>query len=379
MPLLYEQLRSYVVEEIRAGRLGPGDRVPSEAGLSTQFNVSRITSKKALDTLEQDGIVVRIRGKGSFVADGVDGGVNGQGDAPERPATPAPALPPRAAGTGGVGFILPDMSDVFGVRMFNAVEERCADRDWQLTIRRTRGHRDLEVAAITRFVQSGVAGLIVFPVHGEYYNDELLRIVLDGFPVVLVDRYLKGIAVGSVVTDNQEAARVLTTHLIERGNSRIGFLSPPPERTSSIEDRRRGFVAALREHGLPADRDAQLLTLASTLPGGQLTLERDDDRRRIHAFLDTHPDLTAFVTCEYTLALMLDNVLQERGEDDKRRSVACFDSPEDPLGTYRFTHIRQDERAMGEAAVDLLIAAIGGDRNPERVDIPFTLVERTLG
>ena len=105
-------------------------------------------------------------------------------------------------------------------------------------------------------------------------------------------------------------------------------------------------------------------------------VERADDRRRIHAFLDAHTDLTAFIACEYTLALILDNVLQERGEDARRRFVACFDSPEDPLGTYRFTHIRQDERAMGEAAVDLLLAAIDGQRDPTRVDIPFTLVER---
>ena len=53
-------------------------------------------------------------------------------------------------------------------------------------------------------------GLIVFPVHGDFYNASLLRQVLDGFPVVLVDRHLSGIPVSAVHTDNVAAARALT-------------------------------------------------------------------------------------------------------------------------------------------------------------------------
>lgn len=369
MPLLYEQLRIYLSEEIRSGRLGPGDRVPSEAMLSAQFSVSRITSKKALDTLEQDGVVVRIRGKGSFV---VDGKANGH----VTPATAGLKDDSRTPHSNAIGFIVPDMSDVFGVRMFNALEERCAELGWQLMIRRTRGHREVEVEAISRFVRSGVAGLVVFPVHGEYYNDELLRIVLDGFPIVLVDRYLKGIAVGSVVTDNTNAARTLTTHLIDLGHTEIAFLSPPPDRTSSIEDRRRGFGAALREHGLRFDRDSQLLTLSSTLPGVDPVSEQDSDRHRMLEFLDAHPGVTAFVACEYTLALILDGVLEKRHQETARPVITCFDSPDDPLGTYRFTHIRQNERDIGQTAIDLLVAEIAGERSPTRIDIPFDLIER---
>jgi len=339
--------------------------------LSAKFNVSRITSKKALDTLEQDGLVVRIRGKGSFVADGSTSGRI------EPSANPGISLPSSArAHANMIGFIIPDMSDVFGVRMFNAVEERCAELGWHLMIKRTRGYRDAEVKAISDFVRSGVAGLIVFPVHGEYYNHELLRIVLDGFPVVLVDRYLKGIAVTSVVTDNHDAARTLTTHLIHNGHTDIAFLAPPPDRTSSIEDRRRGFITAMRARNLPSDSSSQLLTLSSTLPGGDPTLERDDDRRRMQEFLDAHADLTAFVVCEYPLALVLEGVLAERQEVTRRRVITCFDSPEDPLGTYLFTHIRQNERDMGQTAVDLLVSEISGQRNPTRVEIPFALVER---
>src|SRR6266516_5511793 len=67
-PFLYQRLYDYVLDEIRTGRLSTGDRVPSEMELAQLFGVSRITSKKALQTLNRDGVVERIIGKGSFVA-----------------------------------------------------------------------------------------------------------------------------------------------------------------------------------------------------------------------------------------------------------------------------------------------------------------------
>src|SRR5690242_6467544 len=64
---LYEQLYQYILDEVKNGRLKSGDRVPSEKELAAQFHVSRITSKKALESLVQAQVVERIRGKGTFV------------------------------------------------------------------------------------------------------------------------------------------------------------------------------------------------------------------------------------------------------------------------------------------------------------------------
>lgn len=370
MPLLYERLRTHLLDEIRSGRLRPGDRIPSELALADQFNVSRITSKKALETLERDGLIVRFRGKGSFVAD-----------------VQATAPPPTAHDAGGVatgettlaassvGYVFPDMSDAFGVRLFDAIEERCAGNGLNLLVKRSRGRRDIEVDAIARFVQAGVKGLIVFPVHGEFYNDQLLRIVIDGFPVVLVDRYLKGIAVTSIGTDNHAAARALAGNLLAQGRTRLAFVSPPPNRTSSIEDRRRGFGASLREHQLPFDRANLLMSLVSTLPG-EAPDAIDSDKRSIHEFLDGHPEVDGFVACEHPLALLLEQALTERGREDLLPYVACFDAPQSLIEQPRFTHIQQDERTIGRAAVDALLDPGASSPVSWRVDVAFRLIER---
>lgn len=54
---------------IRSGSWMPGDRAPSENELSEQFDVSRMTARKALDRLAAAGDIVRRRGSGSFIAD----------------------------------------------------------------------------------------------------------------------------------------------------------------------------------------------------------------------------------------------------------------------------------------------------------------------
>ena len=57
MALLYEQISSHVLDEIRRGVLAPGDRVASEMELAAQFEVSRITSKRALEVLREAGLI----------------------------------------------------------------------------------------------------------------------------------------------------------------------------------------------------------------------------------------------------------------------------------------------------------------------------------
>lgn len=66
---LYRQIKQHVLGSIRAGRLRPRDRVPSETELVQRFGVSRMTANRALRELARDGFVVRRPGIGTFVAD----------------------------------------------------------------------------------------------------------------------------------------------------------------------------------------------------------------------------------------------------------------------------------------------------------------------
>ena len=66
---IYEQIRRAIAEPIVAGRWRPGRRIPSEMELTKAFKASRMTVNRALTALAADGLIVRWRRRGSFVAE----------------------------------------------------------------------------------------------------------------------------------------------------------------------------------------------------------------------------------------------------------------------------------------------------------------------
>lgn len=63
-----DALAGWIQQGLRDGTLSPGERVPSERELSIELNVSAITVKRALNELQQEGLIQRIQGRGSFIA-----------------------------------------------------------------------------------------------------------------------------------------------------------------------------------------------------------------------------------------------------------------------------------------------------------------------
>jgi GntR family transcriptional regulator len=64
---LYEQIAVILGARIADGTYPPRRRVPSEAAICDEFSVSRPTARSALQLLSQRGLIVTVRGKGSFV------------------------------------------------------------------------------------------------------------------------------------------------------------------------------------------------------------------------------------------------------------------------------------------------------------------------
>jgi GntR family transcriptional regulator len=65
---LYHQLYELLLDRIRTGHWKPGDLIPAESELTARHGVSRITVRKVLDMLAREGLIVRERGRGTFVA-----------------------------------------------------------------------------------------------------------------------------------------------------------------------------------------------------------------------------------------------------------------------------------------------------------------------
>lgn len=383
---LYEQIVSWITTEIREKRLRPGDRVMSERELAQHFGVSTMTSKGALSRLAAQGLIVRLRGKGSFVADVTSRGALVHKEEEEEVAATAASerfdtdcLSANEGVTDRlIALIMPGFADSFGAKVVRAAEDACATAGLHLLIRLTRGLREVEDQAIDDCLRIGVSGILVMPVHGEHYNTKILRLVLDGFPIVLLDRFLKGIPAQAVCTDNVLAGRDLTDFLFTKGHRRIAFLSPPLD-TSSISDRLQGYQQAHTGRGYLASPKYVYTGVRSTMPIHE-TEQRDEmidrEQRSLELFLQGIPEVTAYVACEYEIALLAQRVLAKNGMHvPKDVSIVCFDTYHGVMDEVFFTHVRQDEEAMGRLGVNLAVQAMLGNATPFNVKIPHQIIE----
>ncbi len=361
---MYEQIFASLRERIEKKQYTVGDRVPSEKELCEEFGVSRITSKKALEMLATDGYIVRQPGRGSFVS---------------VPQPAAAAVPVSASAARGgmllIGLIITTFSDSYGTGLVHAMEEASRANGCFLVLRRTLGKPEHEEEAIRQLLELGVDGLIIFPAQGEFFSAEILKLVISQFPLVMVDRYLKGINAASVCTDNLEAAKDAARHLFGLGHKHIALLTQPPVNTTTIEDRIEGFIQAHAEQGIIVDRELWLESITSTLPSVPDEECRSRDIQAIMEHLRRNPHITAVFAIEYEVAELTHIAAQQLGLSvPEQLSIICFDSP-DSSDLSRYTHMRQNQNEMGRLAFEHVLQLQKGEASNQRTTLQAALVQ----
>ncbi|MDB4866259.1 MAG: GntR family transcriptional regulator [Cohnella sp.] len=365
---MYEQIYEALRGDVRNGKYGIGERVPSEKELADEYNVSRITSKKALELMAAEGLIVRRPGRGSFVADPSEqtAATNGSGRYGMKNT--------RIGGKLIIGLLITDFGDSYGTGLVYGMEEASRKHDSYLILRRTFGIPSYEEEAIKGLLETGVDGLIIFPAQGEYFNAEILKLVIDKFPFVLVDRHLKGISAGSICTNNVAGAKRGVEYLFELGHKHIGLLTPPPVDTTAVEDRIEGFVQAHAQKGIPVDRALWIDDILSTLPTAYTEENKAKDILKIKQHLQKNPHITALFAMEYNIAVLAREAADQLGLCvPEQLSILCFDCP-DSSNPYPFTHLRQNQEEMGRVAFEHVLRLREGEPIPNKTVLEASLI-----
>ncbi|MCL6442365.1 MAG: GntR family transcriptional regulator [Alicyclobacillus sp.] len=350
---LYRQVYNYVKELIISGRYKVGDMIPTEQELMEKFNVSRITTNRALQMLTAEGLVQRRAGVGTFVS-GTPALESTKKDSVliEHQSSAVNESAPFPRDSSLVGFVIPFLDGSFGPTIIHNVEMLLNERGVSVVLASTQGDQKKEAEVIERLVKCGVKGLIVLPVNGEYYSEAILRLHVQKFPIVLVDKSLPGLPIPSITSDNFGATKALTDHLISLGHQNIAFFSPVPSGTSTLIERYNGFLNSLQNHGLVMQPD---YLLTSVLTGASSKKLDNMQVEVVEQFLVQHPEVTAVVAADDQLAEHLLVAARRVGREVPRDlSIACFDG-RDSKGIYwDFTHAIQDEAEMARHCVRIL-------------------------
>lgn len=177
------------------------------------------------------------------------------------------------------------------------------------------------------------------------FVDETLQHVLEkqSVPVVLVDAY-SNFSYDSVVTDNESGAYEAVSHLIRHGHRHIGIVGSRPQSYPSIQERRAGYLRALKENQITSFYFADCLLEADAAHAATLDL------------LKTHPQITALFGCNDALAIEAMHVARALGyRVPQDISIVGFDGID--LGAHiqpTLTTMHIDKVGMGRMAVELL-------------------------
>ncbi|MDV5977623.1 GntR family transcriptional regulator [Streptococcus canis] len=320
--LLYKKIYHFIKEQIESGRLQIGDRLPTEKELSEQFSVSRITSKRALVELEQEGLITRSRGKGSFVAEK-------QVKSPEA--------------NKDLLLILPFASDYELGDYAKGIMTYIAEKGYRLMV---------QLASTVHLEElSDYAGVIYYPEDVNHSIDLLFYCDNHHIPLVLLDKSLELFQFPAVVADNKGGAYQLTQHLIEQACDQIRFVATGSfGEVSSVRDRYLGYLEAMAEASLKPHYFPKTETETSDAYLNRL----------VEALLETPATKTGLVVENDWLAIQLIQKITQVGLSipDKVAIVGFDNSQASRLLTPKLSTAAQDFYQMGQEAARLLLQSI---------------------
>lgn len=356
MSALYQRVYDDIRNRIVRGDLKIGSRLPREAQLREHYSVSSITIRRALDMLREDGFITRQPRIGTTVVSNT------------------PTRPREGQKEPLIGLIVTNFDEAFGAHILTGAFEASFGTA-NLIVKLTRGEAGRETEAIQSVIRAGVQGIILMPLISEMINPVVLKLIGEHFPLTILDRHYQTIPVAAVSSDHEAGAITATEYLFDAGHRHVAIIGAPRTVTSNA-DRHSGWVKAHALRHISLDQSLSYHEIRSTTPGTNVSVE--DDQVQLHAFIEQHPEVTAFVACEYNIALILRDTLDDMGlriPEDK--SIICFDHR--PAGfdhtLSHFTHMKQEQEELGRLAVETTIQQIREGASTEKISLPLTLVE----
>jgi DNA-binding LacI/PurR family transcriptional regulator len=352
---LHVQLLDQIRHLILSGEWMPGSQLPSEASLGRELQISRGTIRQALQNAEVEGLIERVPGKGTFVAQ----------------------MRTRDAPLRLIGFITSDFLSDHQRQLLRGAEHLARSRGYGILFGSSSQELEAENRLLDQMVADQVSGILIWPIFEHAPARRLFELgVQCEPPMVLMDRTLPGLVCDSVASDNYAGAYAATKHLIELGHRRIVFLTRPLLELSTIADRLRGYRDALRAAGY-APQEPWCIEPGLEEQGEQYALHQyssvgtNNEMATIAEQLSEPQSPTAIFAMNDLTALLAENAASLAGLSVPRDlSIVGFDDMD--FVTFLpvpLTSVAQDALGLGKRAAELLIERIEGYDGPPRAEL----------
>lgn len=344
---LYREMRDYLMDLVEKNRADPNYRLPSEKQLADAFGASRISAKHAFDTLVDEGVIFRQQGRGSFIV-------------PDEAGQKTAASGALRDEEDCIALIVPFVSTIFMSDIIEGIQQELRRNGLHFVMFVTDNDQQREMRYL-RQAQEQFKGAILFPGAFAKYHEEMLRVVLNRFPIVQIDRYLPGLDLSYVACDHRQATYRATKALFSMGHERVGFVGHLLSHASSVTERFRGFDQAVTEFD-PAYPSFFKLNVEDSLK------DFDDLFRRYM----TEAAPTAIISSSHLHAPTIIRVLREMGKE-KEVTLMLYDNElilaKDFLEIHPYI-IDQQPKTIGQTAAALLCDLALHEAKPSMILVP---------
>ena len=229
----YKEICLWIKKCLEDGGLKPGDKVESEHSLCRRFQVSRQTVRHAIAVLEEEGIVERYRGSGTYISD-------------------LSRISPKKEKTMQIAVMMTFIQEYIFSSILRELEEQLSNAGYSLQISVTNNSVEKERCILKNILNKNIVdGVIVETTKSGLPNPNLdiyRKIMEQGIPVLFINSFYPQLEAPHVSLNDKMAGKMVTDHLLQCGHRDIAAIFKGDD--GQGHQRYLGYLEALMEAGV---------------------------------------------------------------------------------------------------------------------------------
>lgn len=271
----------------------------------------------------------------------------------------------RTKKTKMIGVIIPKISsDAIG-RLVAGISDVVGQTEYQILLANTDNQTKKELEYLRLLDSKRVDGLIF---SGTIFTKEHLKLLKElTVPIVIVSQQLKGY--NSVYHDDYQAAREITSLMVEHGQERIGYIGVTVQDEAAGQQRQQGFEDVIRECAIPPEHTAM----------AQVGFNMEEGYRGAKELLTRMPGLNALVCATDTIAIGAMTYLREQGKriPEDIQIAGIGDGKMTQVTTPPVTSVHLAYKTSGQEAAKLLLESMEDENMAvKEIKVGCRLIER---
>ena len=351
MAFKYELIADELRSGIYSGKYSGTGRLPTEGELVALYKVSRQTIRQALTILEQDGLIEKLQGSGSYITEYVK---------------------MSRLKTRRVAVITTYVSEYIFPGILRSMQDLLYGSNCSVELFDTRNDVARERSILEAILASSFDGLLVEGTKTAIPNpntDLYAKIKSREIPIVFFNGNYPDVDCPFVLDDNYRGGYMLVDYLYNLGHRKIAGIFKNDD-IQGIE-RYRGFITSMKKLGLIANSANVIWYYTESL----------DMLFETEYIAATAGSATAFVCYNDIVANKLIDYLADRGKNvPKNVSVVSFDNSYiSDLGPITITSLSHGNTDAGQRSAAMLISLMDKRQSPEEIKseyLPWIIMKK---